>query len=122
MIKLFRGGFCTVLLPLLLSWVAAGHPAVWSIALFMLSHLLILWLTPLYRGSENLWLFALLSVTAHPLNLRLMLSVMLHADLFDTNLPMAVMRCLTVLCALFSAEQLSLGVIVRMIWRNQKSL
>ena len=107
---------------MILSWFVVRNMSGWNIVLFLLSHFLILLVTPLFLRSENLWMFCILSVTTLPINLRLLAEAAWGIDFFDENPVLGVVRCLVFLGILFSAEQLVMGLLTRLIWQRQRKL
>ena len=96
--------------------------SVWLYVLFPISHFLILIFVPLFWGRENLWMFISVTLSVIPVNVIALLPFWRYG--FEGVLDTIISIFILVLCyvALFSAEQLVMGVITRLIWKRQLKL
>lgn len=111
-------GVFTVVIPLLLSYLAVSRASPLLFVLFLLSHFVLLAFVPLFNKRENLWMFILTALSFIPVNLQ-------AAELFKevglvANVPvLGYMELVIYYMALFGTEQGVMGVATRFIWRNQ---
>lgn len=85
-----------------------------------LSHFLLM-LVPLFKGRENLWMFATVALSAIPVNVKLILFLEKFGGVFFPSLlPFALLRGVLYYCILFAVEEIIMGVITRLIWKRQK--
>ena len=109
-------------IPTVLSAVAARQLTVINVLLYVLSHFVLLFLTPRFRGTENIGMFVMLSVSTVPINLRIAVMLFPMLDLFDINLLTGILRCVIAFSILFSVEQLIMGFLTRIMKPRQRGL
>lgn len=92
----------------------------WLILLFcVLSLFIIVGIAPIFKRRESLYMFILVGVAGLPINIKL--SYWLVSEEFISsgfligNILWGALLC----CALFSVEEITFGVITRMIWKKQ---
>ena len=114
--------FLPYVIPTVFSVAAAWHLTALHVLLFVLSLFLVLFLTPRFRGAENIGMFAMLAVSVHPLNLRIAIEVFPMLDLYDVHAFLGCLRGILCFAILFSVEQLVMGYITRLLLPRQRIL
>lgn len=72
------------------------------------------------RGCESTWLFLLIAVAFLPLNIALSISFFDLSRLFIAGMIGRLSAAVLMLSALFSLEEIVIGIIGRIIWKNQE--
>lgn len=70
--------------------------------------------------KESVWLFVLTGITTIPINIGLMVNLEKYVDLLMDGVVGKVSGMIVVYACLFSIEELLVGVIGRLIYRNQE--
>ncbi len=112
------------------SIVSLGIPLVFSASLvvkrslvlfvfFILAHFLVLKLVPEFRGRESIWMFIMVAFSSIPVN-ALMITILNKWGLvFGSFAVVGIIRCIFYYVILFSAEEIVMGVLTRMLWKKQ---
>lgn len=107
------------LLPISLSIVGAIRHSPILIVLMPIALLISVALTPRARKRENVWMFLLVAVSGVPVNI-IVIRWFLGLSFFETHFfVLAFFRSVALYLMLLSMEELILGVVTRMIWKNQ---
>ena len=107
------------LLPISLSIVGAIRHSTILIVLMPIALLISVALTPWARKRENIWMFLLVAVSGVPVNI-IVIRWLLGLSFFETHFfVLAFFRSVALYLMLLSMEELILGVVTRMIWKNQ---
>lgn len=107
------------LLPISLSIVGAIRHSPILIVLMPIALLISVALTPWARKRENIWMFLLVAVSGVPVNI-IVIRWLLGLSFFETHFfVLAFFRSVVLYLMLLSMEELILGVVIRMIWKNQ---
>lgn len=107
------------LLPISLSIVGAIRHSTILIVLMPIALLISVALTPWARKRENIWMFLLVAVSGVPVNI-IVIRWLLGLSFFETHFfVLAFSRSVALYLMLLSMEELILGVVTRMIWKNQ---
>lgn len=107
------------LLPISLSIVGAIRYSPILIVLVPIALLISVALTPWAKKRENIWMFLLVAVSGVPVNI-IVIRWLLGLSVFETHfLVLAFFRSVALYLMLLSMEELILGVVTRMIWKNQ---
>ena len=107
------------LLPISLSIVGAIRHSTILIVLMPIALLISVALTPWARKRENIWMFLLVAVSGAPVNI-IVIRWLLGLSFFETHFfVLAFSRSVALYLMLLSMEELILGVVTRMIWKNQ---
>lgn len=107
------------LLPISLSIVGAIRHSPILIVLVPIALLISVALTPWARKRENIWMFLLVAVSGVPVNI-IVIRWLLGLTVFETHFfVLAFFRSVALYLMLLSMEELILGVVTRMIWKNQ---
>lgn len=107
------------LLPISLSIVGAIKHSPILIVLMPIALLISVALTPWARKRENIWMFLLVAVSGVPVNI-IVVRWLLGLSFFETHFfVLAFFRSVALYLMLLSMEELILGVVTRMIWKNQ---
>lgn len=116
-----NGWLFTAVIPLVLGIAAvlSGSPVLYI--LLFLSHFLLLWLVPLFKGRENLWMFVTVALSSVPVNVNLLISLAGFGGVFlPSFFPFALLRAVLIFCVLFGVEEIIMGILARLIWARQK--
>lgn len=117
-----KKGLWILPLPMLLALAAAATTSPVLLAASIVSHFLILKFVPVFRGSENLWMFVMAALSQFPVNIRLILWFT-EQDLLPT--PFAIigfMRNMLLFTVLFSIEEIIMALITRWLWKKQRNI
>lgn len=107
------------LLPISLSIVGAIRHSPILIVSMPIALLISVALTPWARKRENIWMFLLVAVSGVPVNI-IVTRWLLGLSFFETHFfVLAFSRSVALYLMLLSMEELILGVVTRMIWKNQ---
>lgn len=107
------------LLPISLSIVGAIRHSPILIVLVPIALLITVALTPWARKRENIWMFLLVAVSGVPVNI-IVIRWLLGLSFFETHFfVLAFFRSVALYLMLLSMEELILGVVTRMFWKNQ---
>ncbi len=107
------------LLPISLSIVGAIRHSPILIVLMPIALLISVALTPWARKRENICMFLLVAVSGVPVNI-IVIRWLLGLSFFETHFfVLAFFRSVALYLMLLSMEELILGVVTRMIWKNQ---
>ena len=107
------------LLPISLSIVGAIRHSPILIVLMPIALLISVALTPWARKRENICMFLLVAVSGVPVNI-IVIRWLLGLSFFETHFfVLAFFRSVALYLMLLSMEELVLGVVTRMIWKNQ---
>lgn len=109
-----------LLIPPVLSLFAARNPSVLLIVLAVLSHFVVLWLTPCCRGRENIWMFVLVAISSIPLNLFCLRWLYEEDLLFGSFFVLGIFRIMLYYTVLLSIEEVIMGLFSRLIWQKQR--
>lgn len=107
------------LLPISLSIVGAIRHSPILIVLVPIALLISVALTPWARKRENIWMFLFVAVSGVPVNI-IVIRWLLGLSFFETHFfVLAFFRSVALYLMLLSMEELILGVVTRMVWKNQ---
>ena len=107
------------LLPISQSIVGAIRHSPILIVLMPIALLISVALTPWARKRENICMFLLVAVSGVPVNI-IVIRWLLGLSFFETHFfVLAFFRSVALYLMLLSMEELILGVVTRMIWKNQ---
>lgn len=107
------------LLPISLSIVGAIRHSPILIVLMPIALLISVALTPWARKRENICMFLLVAVSGVPVNI-IVIRWLLGLSFFETHFfVLAFFRSVALYLMILSMEELILGVVTRMIWKNQ---
>lgn len=107
------------LLPISLSIAGAIKHSPILIVLMPIALLISVALTPWARKRENIWMFLLVAVSGVPVNI-IVVRWLLGLSFFETHFfVLAFFHSVALYLMLLSMEELILGVVTRMIWKNQ---
>ncbi len=120
---LYRRGICyTIYLPLLIALLYAVSGQLFYILLFVAALLLSIAITPAYKKIENCSIFALLTISSIPINLRIVLMIARSSFVQSyarKQLLVIFMIDLLAYGMLFSIEQIAVGILARLLWPKQ---
>lgn len=111
---------CSVsLLPISLSIVGVMRHSTILIVLLPITLFVTVALTPWARKRENIWMFLLVAVSGVPVNI-IAIRWLLGLSVFESHFfLLTLFRGVVLYIMLLSLEELMLGVVTRMIWKNQ---
>ena len=112
--------FIMLLIPLLTSWLS------WSFGLYFLYFVsyilafLCIGLCRYCRRHESIWLFVLAGLSSVPMNIKISLYIsMLFIDSSHASFILVLLMFLLTYAIIFSLLEIVLGIVGRMIWRDQ---
>lgn len=110
-----------VLIPLTLSLVFYYFDNILILTAAVLSLFLLVSILPVCKKRENLWMFIFSGISLFPANIRsaLLLFDRLKDEIYMDSGFLKVTAVLFLLHILFCIEQLSLGILTRLVWRKQ---
>lgn len=107
------------LLPISMSIVGAIKHSTVPIILLPITLLIAVALTPWAKKRENTWMFLLVAVSGIPVNV-VLIRWLFELPIFESHFfLLTLFRGVALYIMLLSAEELILGVVTRMIWKNQ---
>lgn len=107
------------LLPISMSIVGAIKHSTVPIILLPITLLIAVALTPWAKKRENTWMFLLVAVSGIPVNV-VLIRWLFELSIFESHFfLLTLFRGVALYIMLLSAEELILGVVTRMIWKNQ---
>lgn len=107
------------LLPISMSIVGAIKHSTISIILLSITLLIAVALTPWAKKRENTWMFLLVAVSGIPVNI-VLIRWLFKLSIFESHFfLLTLFRGVAMYIMLLSAEELILGVVTRIIWKNQ---
>lgn len=107
------------LIPLLLSVAFVFYQSVLLTVLMIISSFVIVGTVPIFKKTQNIWMFLIVSVTVIPVNSYMICAIFSLGSLEDYNLFNKILYGAMLYCVFFSVEEILFGVITRLIWRNQ---
>lgn len=107
------------LIPLLLSVAFVFYQSVLLTVLMIISSFVIVGTVPIFKKTQNIWMFLIASVTVIPVNSYMICAIFSLGSLEDYNLFNKILYGAMLYCVFFSVEEILFGVITRLIWRNQ---
>lgn len=107
------------LIPLLLSVAFVFYQSVLLTVLMIISSFVIVGTVPIFKKTQNIWMFLIVSVTVIPVNSYMICAIFSLGSLGDYNLFNKILYGAMLYCVFFSVEEILFGVITRLIWRNQ---
>ncbi len=111
----------TLGIPFLLGLAAVILHAPFVHILCFVSHFLLLRFVPLFKGRENLWMFLMTALSAIPVNIGFLIEFGTYGVIFYPSfLPAAILRGALYFFVLFSAEEVIMASLTRLIFKNQK--
>ena len=108
------------LLPMGLAFAPLSARPVIGTLLLSMSIFLAAAMVPFFRRCENLAVFLMVALCGFPINLRLAAKAILYLE--PETFGGVVVYGLFVLLALFSLQEVIFGMIVRLLWNNQKEI
>lgn len=120
-----RTNICLLLLMVIPLIFSVGFVFSRSIGLLLAEcvyFLLFVWLVPICKHKENLWMFILLAIGSVPVNILMIYNSIFLGLLADSSLLLKVLWGVLSYCVVFSIEEIVFGVITRAIWRKQYKL
>lgn len=106
-------------IPLLLSVAFVFYQSVLLTVLMIISSFVIVGTVPIFKKTQNIWMFLIVSVTVIPVNSCMICAIFSLGSLEDYNLFNKILYGAMLYCVFFSVEEILFGVITRLIWRNQ---
>lgn len=106
-------------IPLLLSVAFVFYQSVLLTVLMIISSFVIVGTVPIFKKTQNIWMFLIVSVTVIPVNSYMICAIFSLGSLEDYNLFNKILYGAMLYCVFFSVEEILFGVITRLIWRNQ---
>lgn len=106
-------------IPLLLSVAFVFYQSVLLTVLMIISSFVIVGTVPIFKKTQNIWMFLIVSVTVIPVNAYMICAIFSLGSLEDYNLFNKILYGAMLYCVFFSVEEILFGVITRLIWRNQ---
>lgn len=107
------------LLPISMSIVGTIRHSTIPIMLLPITLLIAVALTPWAKKRENTWMFLLVAVSGIPVNI-VLIRRLFELSIFASHFfLLTLFRGVALYIMLLSAEELILGVVTRMIWKNQ---
>lgn len=107
------------LIPLLLSVAFVFYQSVLLTVLMIISSFVIVGTVPIFKKTQNIWMFLIVSVTVIPVNSYMICAIFSLGSLEDYNLFNKILYGAMLYCVFFSVEEIFFGVITRLIWQNQ---
>lgn len=107
------------LIPLLLSVAFVFYQSVLLTVLMIISSFVIVGTVPIFKKTQNIWMFLIVSVTVIPVNSYMICAIFSLGSLEDYNLFNKILYGAMLYCVFFSVEEILFGVITRLIWQNQ---
>lgn len=107
------------LIPLMFSVAFVFYQSVLLTVLMIISPFVIVGTVPIFKKTQNIWMFLIVSVTVIPVNSYMICAIFSLGSLEDYNLINKILYGAMFYCAFFSVEEILFGVITRLIWRNQ---
>lgn len=107
------------LIPLLFSVAFVFYQSVLLTVLMIISSFVIVGTVPIFKKTQNIWMFLIVSVTVIPVNSYMICAIFSLGSLEDYNLFNKILYGAMLYCVFFSVEEILFGVITRLIWRNQ---
>ena len=111
-----------MMIPPVISLVALMLNSGWLFALFIISHFVVLKLTPSCRYYENVWMFVAVAISTIGVNIMLTNIMMEYIFFTDSYLVMSALRFYICYIVILSVEEVVMGVITRSIWRDQNDI
>lgn len=107
------------LIPLMFSVAFVFYQSVLLTVLMIISPFVIVSTVPIFKKTQNIWMFLIVSVTVIPVNSYMICAIFSLGSLEDYNLFNKILYGAMLYCVFFSVEEILFGVITRLIWRNQ---
>ena len=107
------------LIPLMFSVTFVFYQSVLLTVLMIISPFVIVGTVPIFKKTQNIWMFLIVSVTVIPVNSYMICAIFSLGSLEDYNLFNKILYGAMLYCVFFSVEEILFGVITRLIWRNQ---
>lgn len=107
------------LIPLMFSVAFVFYQSVLLTVLMIISSFVIVGTVPIFKKTQNIWMFLIVSVTVIPVNSYMICAIFSLGSLEDYNLFNKILYGAMLYCVFFSVEEILFGVITRLIWRNQ---
>lgn len=107
------------LIPLMFSVAFVFYQSVLLTVLMIISPFVIVGTVPIFKKTQNIWMFLIVSVTVIPVNYYMICAIFSLGSLEDYNLFNKILYGAMLYCVFFSVEEILFGVITRLIWRNQ---
>ncbi|MGYP000178932517 len=107
------------LIPLMFSVAFVFYQSVLLTVLMIISSFVIVGTVPIFKKTQNIWMFLIVSVTVIPVNSYMICAIFSLGSLEDYNLFNKILYGAMLYCVFFSIEEILFGVITRLIWRNQ---
>lgn len=120
--KKYYQKYCQIafaLIPLLFSVAFVFYQSVLLTVLMIISSFVIVGTVPIFKKTQNIWMFLIVSVTVIPVNSYMICAIFSLGSLEDYNLFNKILYGAMLYCVFFSVEEILFGVITRLIWRNQ---
>ena len=108
-----------LVVPVALSCLFTFERSFLILAAFVLSHFVILRLVPAFKRRENLWMFLMVTLSSVPINIYILKTMYLEKIFLNETFLMTLLRGIIVYLICFSVEQVVMGLITRVIWRDQ---
>lgn len=107
------------LIPLMFSVAFVFYQSVLLTVLMIISPFVIVGTVLIFKKTQNIWMFLIVSVTVIPVNSYMICAIFSLGSLEDYNLFNKILYGAMLYCVFFSVEEILFGVITRLIWRNQ---
>lgn len=107
------------LIPLLFSVAFVFYQSFFLLVLMIISHFVIVGTVPIFKKTQNIWMFLIVAVTVIPVNSYMICAIFSLGSLEEYNLINKILYGAMLYCFFFSVEEILFGVITRLIWRNQ---
>lgn len=107
------------LIPLMFSVAFVFYQSVLLTVLMIISPFVIVGTVPIFKKTQNIWMFLIVSVTVIPVNSYMICAIFSLGSLEDYNLFNKILYGAMLYCVFFSVEEILFGVITRLIWQNQ---
>lgn len=117
--RLAKDSYTLDLIPLQLSLAFVFYQSVLLTVLMIISPFVIVGTVPIFKKTQNIWMFLIVSVTVIPVNSYMICAIFSLGSLEDYNLFNKILYGAMLYCVFFSVEEILFGVITRLIWRNQ---
>lgn len=83
---------------------------------------LFVWLVPICKHKENLWMFILVAIASVPINILVIYEAIFVGLLTETPIVAKFLWGVLLYCVVFSVEEIVFGLVTRIIWRKQYKL
>lgn len=117
--RLAKDSYTLDLIPLQFSLAFVFYQSVLLTVLMIISPFVIVGTVPIFKKTQNIWMFLIVSVTVIPVNSYMICAIFSLGSSEDYNLFNKILYGAMLYCVFFSVEEILFGVITRLIWRNQ---